>query len=491
MKKIIILTSVLIFGIAIGTSLREEKFIPTLVAASESPALRSGDPLPENIFVELAKAVNPSIVNVAVSFHARGGVNRDPIFDLFEQFMGPQGGFPGAPQQLPQREAQGVGTGFIIESNGLIVTNNHVIDGADEIKVQMINEPGKYHDATVVGRDPRTDIALIKIKSTRKDFPILKLGNSKDVQVGQWVAAFGNPYGHTFSVSKGIVSALGRQIREINAVPFIQTDASINPGNSGGPLVNTKGEVIGVNAAIDARAQGIGFAIPIDHVRSLIPQLKEKGKIIRGYIGVGIDEINPRAKQALNLPVDDGALIMSVADGGPADKGGIEPYDVIVEFNGKNVNSPQDLSDAVVDSKIGSSANVVLYRNGKKMTKSVTISDPPEERKAWKQGRRPPQPGSGESLKAGTLGFGIADFTDKKARELGIPPGAPKKPFVTEVQPGSPAAIAGLRPGDIILDVNKTKVSSAADVWKNLREGSNMIRVQNGNQISLVFLNAN
>ncbi len=479
LTRTVLLLLILIAGIAIG--------------ASESPNLRNGDPLPENLFIELAKVVNPAIVNVGVSFHSRGGYNRDPLFDLLEQFMGrpPGGGGQPGPQQRKPEDPQGIGTGFIIESSGLIVTNNHVIDGADNIKVQMINEPGKFHEATVVGRDPRTDIALIKIKSNRKDFPILKLGTSRDVQVGQWVAAFGNPYGHTFSMSKGIVSAIGRQIREINAVPFIQTDASINPGNSGGPLVNTHGEVIGVNSAIDARAQGIGFAIPIDHVRELIPQLKEKGRVVRGYIGVGVDNVNPRAQQALKLPQDDGAIVMNVEDGGPADKGGIEPYDVIVEFNGKDITNAQDLIDAVVDTKIGSSAKTVIYRGGKKITKDVPVGEPPEERRGWKQGRKIQKPDPGESLGVGTLGFGVADYSDKKARELGLPSGTPKKPIVTVVQPGSPAAIAGLRAGDVILDVNKVKVSTAADVAKNLQDGSNMVRVQNGKQVSIVFLNTN
>ncbi len=483
MRTSLVLTVTLVLGILIGPYVSQVEFFPQAISASENPALRSGDPLPENIFIELAKVVNPAVVNVAVSFAARGGY-RDPIFDLFEQFMGPQGR-GGGPQQRP--DAQGLGTGFIIESNGLIVTNNHVIDGADLIKVQMINEPGTYHDATVIGRDPRTDIALIKIKSNKKDFPILKLGSSKDVQVGQWVAAFGNPYGHTFSMSKGIISAIGRQIREINALPFIQTDASINPGNSGGPLVNTRGEVIAVNSAIDARAQGIGFAIPIDHVKDLIPQLKEKGKVVRGYIGVGIDEINPRAKQALQLPTMEGALIMSVEDGSPANKGGIEPYDVIIEFNGKKVDSARDLGDAVADTKIGSSAKVSLYRNGKKLTKQVTVTEPPEMRQRWRQARKPTPESNRSPMNA--IGLDVIDYSESKARELRMPPNTPKKPIVVGVQDGSPAALAELRPGDVILEVNRVKVSTAADVAKNLQTGSNMIRVQNGNQVGIVFLN--
>lgn len=442
------------------------------------PPLRSGDPLPENLFVELAKTVNPAVVNVSVSINVNRGRSRDPVLDMLEQFMGP--GFQLPPQQ---REAQSVGTGFVIEADGLAVTNNHVVDGADTIKVAFVNMPGKFFDATVVGRDSRTDIALIKIKGAGK-LPTVKLGVSKDLQVGQWVAAFGNPYGHSFSMSKGIISALGRQIRELNAVPFIQTDASINPGNSGGPLVNTHGEVIGVNSAIDARAQGIGFAIPIDYVKDLIPQLKEKGRIVRGYIGVAIDELNPRAKQALRIPTENGAIIMDVIKSGPADKGGIKPYDVVVQFGEKKIEGAQDLMDAVAYTKIGEKVKVTLYREGKSRTVTVKVSEPPE--RARPRARTGPSQGDTQLEE---LGFSVSDWSDKKARELGIPNGSPKKPIVTSVLSGSIAASSGLRIGDVILDVNRTSVNSAAEVAKLLKQGANMIRVMNGNQISLVFLN--
>jgi len=463
-------------GVGLGSKTAEslqEVVLPQAIGQSTAN-LRAGDPLPENIFVELAKLVNPSVVNIGVSMHQQGPRYRDPVWEMFEQFMGP--GFQG-PQQ---REAMSVGTGFVIEPDGLAITNNHVVDAADQIKVTFVSQPEKKYDADVVGRDPRTDFALIRIKGAGK-LPTVKLGSSRDVQVGQWVAAFGNPYGHSFSMSKGIVSAIGRQIRELNALPFIQTDASINPGNSGGPLVNTKGEVIGVNSAIDARAQGIGFAIPIDHVKELIPQLKEKGKVVRGYIGVAIDEVNPRAKQMLKLPVDSGAIIMDVMESSPAAKGGLRTYDVVVEFGGKKVGSAQDLLDAVADTKIGSAAPVVIYREGSKKTISLTVSEPPS---GPQQARR-----QGKQGAFAAVGFDVEDFSDKLAKDFGIPPGAPKKPIVVAVNSSGPAAQAGIRGGDMILDINRTKVNKAADVGRLLQPGSNMIRVQNGRQVSLVFLN--
>ena len=225
--------------------------------------LKLGDPMPINLFVELAKAVDPSVVNIATSTLPQGRNQnyRDPMLEMLERFMGPHFQMP---QQQPR---QSLGTGFIIKKDGLIVTNAHVIEGADVIKIYLSGKSDdEYLEAEVVGTDKRTDIALLRVNTSRS-LPTVKLGDSSKLQVGEWVAAFGNPYGHSHTMTKGIISAIGRKIDELNRFPFIQTDASINPGNSGGPLVNTKGEVIGVNTAIDARAQGIGFAIPVNDVK--------------------------------------------------------------------------------------------------------------------------------------------------------------------------------------------------------------------------------
>lgn len=464
----------------------ESKDSKPVNVSSTPPSLKLNDPLPSNLFVELAKAINPAVVNISTEIRPRRSMSpygRDPFWEFFEEFMGP-GGQRGAPNARP---AQSIGTGFIIDPDGFIVTNNHVVEAADVIKVQLVGEPDKFHDAEVVGSDKRTDVALIRVKVSKK-LPTVSLGSSADVEVGEWVAAFGNPYGHTFSMSKGIISAKSRSIRDLNAVPFLQTDASINPGNSGGPLVNTKGLVIGVNSAIDARAQGIGFAIPIDHVKNILPQLKESGRVRYGYLGVELSDISGEAMRVLKLPSTEGALIMGVMEGSPAEKGGLQPYDVVTEFNGRAVKNSNDLGDAVKDTQIGKSAKVLAIRNGKKTELSLTVAEPPNMKNArFRHGEAPKRPGA----QATQLGFEVSDLTSEMKRELQLPPGSPTGPVISEVEPGSPAARSGLRPGDIILDVNKNKVKSAKDVSRSLVSGVNVFRVYHAGRVSLVFLEAN
>ena len=449
--------------------------------APEPPKIKLGDPMPMNLFVELAKAVNPAVVNIStmqkrqvIPRGPRGNPN-DPFWEFFEQFMGPM------PDQVER--PQGLGTGFIIEPDGLIVTNNHVIDQADAIKVQVVGEE-KPLDARVVGRDERTDIALIKINAGKK-LPVAFLGDSSKLEVGEWVAAVGNPFGHSHSVSKGIISALGREINEINSVPFLQTDASINPGNSGGPLVNTRGEVIAVNAAIDARAQGIGFAIPINYVKSVLPELKTKGKVTRGYLGVAMAEyIHPRAAMELRLPDNRGALIINVEGGSPAAKAGLEPYDVIRKFGKREVNNPGDLRRAVLDQPLGDPAKVEIIRNGKSLSKTITLSE--QASRAAARMTPPPGPASGQVMPF-NLGFKVEDWSAALAKRFELD-GKVKGPVVSHVEPGSSAATNGLQVGDILLDVNRTAVRSSADVAKNLKEGVNALKISRRGNIALLFL---
>ncbi|MCX7978781.1 MAG: trypsin-like peptidase domain-containing protein, partial [Bdellovibrionaceae bacterium] len=253
--------------------------------------MKLGDPMPENLFTELARIINPAVVNISTSAIARGQLMRDPLLEMMERFYGMQLG----PRINPNKPMQmSLGTGFIIREDGLIVTNAHVIRGADIITVQLDEKSEKTYDATLVGADDRLDIALIRIKSEGK-LPVVALGNSKDVKVGQWVAAFGNPFGHGHTMTKGIISSLGRELEQINKAPLLQTDASINPGNSGGPLVDTRGYVIGVNNAVDARGPGIGFAIPIDEVKKAIPDLETRGSIRKGFLGVVPGDADPAA----------------------------------------------------------------------------------------------------------------------------------------------------------------------------------------------------
>jgi serine protease Do len=459
---------------------------PQIHAQNNEPqnyVMKLGAPLPANLFSELAKKINPAVVSISVSINYRNQIppGIDPFWDYFQQILPP--GQQGAPDPRDARKFQPVGTGFIIESDGLILTNYHVVQNADSVYVHVENNDDKTFEAKVIGGDQRTDIALLKIDAHKK-LPTVEFGDSDKTEVGEWVGAFGNPYGHEFSMSKGIISAKGRKIRDLNAVPFLQTDASINPGNSGGPLVNTKGEVIGVNSAIDARAQGIGFAIPIDHVKSILPQLKKSGKVLRGYAGVQLDNISRRAQAILQIPTSDGALIMGVLESGPADKAGIKAYDVITKFEGQNITSAEDLSDAIKDFPIGKSAKVEILRQGKKLTASLLIDNPPDER-AFRSPRLAKKKGDETPF---SVGFKVVDFSDKIGEELGIPPRVPRAPIVVEVLAGSPAAQNGLKVGDVILDVNRTPVKAAKEVISALKKGNNLLRVQNKDQVSLIFL---
>lgn len=352
------------------------------------PSLNLNDPLPANLFVELAKAINPSVVNISTSAVMRRAP-RDPMQEMLERFYG-------IPQEQPswgnRPRRTGLGTGFIIREDGLIVTNAHVISGADIIEVQLTENSDKQYVAEVIGSDQRTDIALIKIKPDIK-LSVASLGSSKDLQVGEWVAAFGNPYGHGHTMTKGVISSKGRAIQEINKFPLLQTDASINPGNSGGPLVNSRGQVIGVNSAIDARAQGIGFAIPIDEVRSILPQLEKSGRLRKGYLGIAQQDLDQRTAEYLGFDEEfRGAAVMAVQPNGPADKGGIKVYDVITEIDGNKVRNAQDLSDKIGDKSPGQKVQIKLLRDNKgqalEKTITVTIQERPDEKTLIQQRTR-------------------------------------------------------------------------------------------------------
>jgi len=448
-----------------------------------------GEPLPRNLFVELSKLINPAVVSITTSQIMRqsGMGSRDPLQEFMQQFWGGRGGMPN--MQPAQREPlQALGTGFIIRADGLIITNNHVVEQADVIKVQLEQSSKQVYEATVVGRDARTDIALIKIDA-KKTLPVAQLGSSKDIQVGEWVAAFGNPYGHMHTMTKGIVSAVGREIGEINRFPFIQTDASINPGNSGGPLVNTLGQVIGVNTAIDARAQGIGFAIPIDNVKEIIAILEKDGRVRRGQIGVNIASVNEEVAASLGLKDVQGVVVTQIVRGSPADVAKMRPYDIITEFAGKEIIDANSLQDAVADQKIGGTAKVKILRfddKGKRsdLSLNVKVAENSEDtHKAGKAAKR--YFGQNAPFE---LGFKVSDATPELMHEFDLDEAAPAAPIVTEVQPNSPAALAGLQPADRILDINRQNMAHATDVLKTLRRGRNTIRIMRGNMVAILPL---
>ncbi|WP_413586774.1 trypsin-like peptidase domain-containing protein [Bdellovibrio sp. HCB274] len=445
----------------------------------DPPKLNLSASLPANLFVELSKAINPAVVNISTSAIPKNMPRgRDPMLDMLEQMYGLRMQQPQQQQQRPQM--MGLGTGFIIREDGLIVTNNHVIAGADQIKVQLSEDSKDLYEATVIGRDERTDIALIKIKPKSK-LTVAVLGSSKELEVGEWVAAFGNPFGHGHSMSKGIVSSKGRGIAEINKIPLIQTDASINPGNSGGPLVNTKGMVVGVNSAIDARAQGIGFAIPIDEVKALIPQLESTGRIARGYIGALLGDLDPEAAEYLGMGEQTGAVITQLDPRGPGARAGLRVYDIVTSVNDKSIDSSLSLVDAVSDAPIGKTASFKIIRDRKPMTVAVMVAERPED-----GAKKTVEPKKYEGQRAPfNLGFTIIDPTEQIRKDWGLAEGM-KQPIVIETARNSAASKAGIAVGDVILDVNKQAVANSKDVIKGLKKGTNTLRVARNNRIMIL-----
>jgi serine protease Do len=412
----------------------------------------AGRDVPQS-FSQLAKESSPSVVNISTVKVIKGrsrGVHpfgspfgpNDPFKDFFDRFFGDQ-----VPRDFRQRS---LGTGFVIDKEGHILTNNHVVEGTDEIKVRLSDE--KEYDAKIIARDPKTDLALIQITA---DVPLkpLPLGDSDKLEVGDWVLAIGNPFGLGNTVTAGIVSAKYRQIGAGSYDNFIQTDASINPGNSGGPLINMQGQVVGINSAIFSQSGGsigIGFAIPVNMARDLLPQLK-KGKVVRGWLGVMIQKITPELKAKLGLENEQGALVADVSKGGPAEKAGIERGDVIVSFDGKTVKEMNDLPFIVAATPVGKSVDVEVMRKGKRETLQVKVGELKEE-EAESETPTETQP---------KLGMSMEDITPDTAKRLGLT--ETSGVVVVQVEEGSPAAEAGVRPGDIILEVDQKPIGSLAD----------------------------
>ncbi len=482
----LLISSFLLLGLAIGSAveLAKRDILPaaTAQATATLPKLKEGEALPHDLFVKLNKLINPTVVNISTSYlpqqlkrDPRRRGQQDPFQDFFEQFMGPMG-------PMQQKPAESLGTGFIIREDGLIITNNHVIDKADAVKVQ-INEKEEPLVAKVIGRDAKTDIALLKIEA-KKPLPVARLGSSADLQVGEWVAAFGNPYGHGHTMTKGIVSAINREIDEINLNPFLQTDASINPGNSGGPLVNTQGLVIGVNTAIDPRAQGIGFAIPIDFVKNILAQLEKEGTVRRGFIGIQMGELDEQVAAYLKLKSTEGAFVIQVVPGSPADRAGFKEYDVIVEMEGQKIKSWREVQKIIARATIGRELSAKVLRNGKSIALNIKVGDQPDELRLSEQPRK-----QYEGQKAPfNLGFRIADYTPQLGQEFGIPPLRQAGPIVLEVDQGSIAMMSGLEPGDVILDVNLVRVLRAKDFLKVLKKDGSVLRVLKRNGVVLLQL---
>lgn len=429
---------------------------PPLTSASAAHHDLAGSNIPES-FAELVKIASPSVVNIYSVKVVKGqpwapmpfGPD-DPFKDFFERFFGEQ-----MPRDFKQ---QSLGSGFIINKDGFILTNNHVVEKADEIKVKLANE--KEFSARVIGRDPKTDLALIRIEP---DIPLtpLQFGDSDTLEVGDWVVAIGNPFGLGNTVTAGIVSAMYRQIGAGAYDNFIQTDASINPGNSGGPLLNTAGEVIGINSAIFSQSGGnigIGFAIPINMAKDLLPQL-EKGKVIRGWLGVIIQKITPDLKDKLKLKDEKGALVADVTSGGPADKAGIKRGDVITSFDGKNITNTSDLPYVVASTPVGKNVKVTVIRDGRMKTFQVKVGELEEEKEATIISEKSPR-----------LGMTVEEITPEIARRLNLSDTTGL--VVVRVERNSPAAEAGILSGDVILEVDQVPVKEM-DSFNRKMQGYN------------------
>jgi serine protease Do len=423
-------------------------------AAGWEPALAKSDvPMVPANFTELAESVKPGVVNIRTVRTIKGGgrVFRHFFGDSFnnrsnpfEEFFGPFGD-----QLEREHKERSLGSGFIIDRSGYIVTNNHVIAEADEIKVKLSS--GKEFDAEVVGRDPKTDLALIKIKDAENLTP-LPLGDSENLKVGTWVVAIGSPFGLEQTVTQGIVSAKGRSIGAGPYDDFIQTDASINPGNSGGPLLNLKGQVVGINTAIVARGQGIGFAIPIDMARSIVDQLKDKGEVTRGWLGVQIRDLDESLASYYKLKAFAGVYVENVVPGDPADNAGIRSGDIITSVDGQPVTSGRELAGRIASIPVGKKTRIALMREGKKKTISVKIAKQADEKVQM----------ASKKSSNDDLGLRVTELSSERARQLGLDQ-QEEGVLVIEVTPGSRAEKAGLRVGDVIKGVNLKKVKGLKD----------------------------
>jgi serine protease Do len=424
--------------------------------------------------VALAETLGPVVVNISTTQTIKefptpfGG--EDPLAELWRRFFGES--YP------PDFRQQGLGSGFVIEPDGTILTNNHVVENAEKIVVRLSNDDRQF-TARVIGRDEKTDLAVIKI-DVKGSLPVAPLGDSDRLKVGEWIIAMGSPFGLQNSVTAGIVSAKSRQIGAGPYDDFIQTDASINPGNSGGPLINMQGQVVGINTAIFSRTGGnigIGFAIPINIAKELLPELKTKGKVTRGWLGVSVQRVTPDIAESLGMETAMGALVAHVASGSPAERAGIRQRDVIVEYAGKPIKESNDLPLMVARTRVGSRVQVVVLRDRREVALTVAIAELSEREVMAPAPERERD-----------FGLTVQNVTPEIAQALGLK--RAQGVVITTVERGSPADDAGLRRGDVILEIDRITVGNLSDYRQaiaGLKRGeSSLFLVQRGQATSFV-----
>lgn len=407
-------------------------------------------------FTELVEEAAPAVVNISTikapdqkRAHPLSGIREEDLPEIFRHFFGGRIPAPNAQrEQAPPQ--QSLGSGFIISNDGYLLTNNHVVEGAEQIIVRLSDR--RELEAKVVGLDKRTDLALLKIDA--KNLPVVELGDSSKLKAGEWVLAIGSPFGFDHSVTAGIVSAVGRSLPNENYVPFIQTDVAINPGNSGGPLFNLEGKVVGINSQIYTRSggfMGLSFAIPIDVAMNVAEQLKEEGRVARGWLGVLIQEVNRDLAESFGLKKPMGALVVQVAPEGPAGKGGIQEGDIILEFNGVEIHRSGELPPVVGQIHPGDSAKVKVLRGGKRIFLTIVIEELPEQTTAAATST----PTTPKEAPVDRLGLRVIALTDEQKSRLQVDHGV----LIKEVQAGS-AERAGLRAGDVLTMLNGVQIDT-------------------------------
>jgi len=453
----------LVAGVALGafSATRAELRRPVLVAQSQAPVapipiLPVQMPPQGGTFASVADAIKPAVINVNTVSRTTGPQGRTPFEEYFgEEFF--RRFFGEVPERIPQRS---LGSGVIVDPSGIALTNAHVVDKATEIEVVTLD--GGKHKAKVIGVDKKTDLAVLKLDDGKGTFKYARLGDSDRMQVGDWVLAVGSPFGLQATVTAGIISAKARQLDQGPFDDFLQTDAAINPGNSGGPLVNMQGEVIGINTAIVAGGSGIGFAIPSNMARKIYTELRDKGRVTRGWLGVSIQPLTPELARSFGSKDVKGVLINEVMPDSPAAKAGLKPGDILLEFDGRPMEGPGDLQRAVGFFSPDRGAKVKIWRDQGEKTLEVKIGQAPDERQAQQQ-----RPGGGSRARS-MLGLEVRPVTPEIARQLNLR--TTEGVIVVRVEEGSSAAEAGVQRGDVVKQLNGQTVKTMADFERLTRE---------------------